>query len=324
MLPIELITRNTEETVTSEELTSLLKKKKNPVTYCGYEVSGPVHIGTLVAISKQIDLQAAGLDVKVLLADVHTYLNKKGSEDWIDEMAEYWKSCIISLGLKKAEFVRGTDFEFDRDYVHDVLSLGLLTTLNRATRSMQEIARDIEHSMVSQMIYPLMQIADIKHLNVDIACGGMEQRKIHMLARETLPQIGYSKPVCIHTPLLVSLQGPGGKMSSSKPETIIAVNEKPEKIKKKILKAYCPIESKDNPILQICEFLIFPGTNELEIKRPDKFGGDLIYKSYDELEKQFLEKKLHPMDLKNAVSAALIELLSPVRAAEITLPSSQP
>ena len=313
MVNLNLIKRNTEEIVTDDELSMLLKEEKSPVTYCGYEVSGPVHLGTLVAISKQIDLQKAGLRVKVLFADVHTYLNRKGSEKWIDEMVEYWRDSFIALGLKRAEFIRGIEFEFDKEYIHDVLGLGLLTTLKRAFRSMQEIARDLEHARVSQMIYPLMQVADIKYLNIDIAHGGVEQRKIHMLARELLPEIGYKKPICIHTPLLSSLQGPQEKMSSSKPETIIAIDEGPERIKEKISRAYCPPEEKGNPILQICKYLIFPMMGKLEIKRKEKFGGDIEFNSYSELEKNYLEKRLHAMDLKSAVSEALIELLEPVR-----------
>ena len=315
------ITRNTEEIITEEELTALLAEKKHPTTYCGYEVSGAVHIGTLVAVSKQKDFQEAGLKVKVLLADVHTYLNRKGSEKWIDEMADYWRACFIALGLTNAEFVRGTEFEYDKEYIHDVLKLGLITTLARATRSMQEVARDIENAHVSQMMYPLMQIADIKHMGVDIAHGGMEQRKIHMLGREVLPDIGYRKPVCIHTPLLVSLQGPGCKMSSSKPETVISVDEKPEQIAEKISKAYCPLEKEGNPVLQMSKFLIFPATGKLEVTRPEKFGGDIIFSSYPELEDAYLSKKLHPMDLKKAVTTALTERLEPVRAAGLIMPS---
>jgi tyrosyl-tRNA synthetase len=186
---------------------------------------------------------------------------------------------------------------------------------------MQEVARDIENAHVSQMIYPLMQIADIKHMDIDIAHGGMEQRKIHMLGREALPEIGFRKPVCIHTPLLVSLQGPGCKMSSSKPETVISVDEKPESIAEKINKAYCPLEKEGNPVLQMNKFLIFPRTGKLEVSRPEKFGGNVAYESYDALEASYLEKKLHPMDLKKATAAALAEILEPVRAAGLIMPS---
>ncbi len=310
---IHLIERNTTEIVTRQELLDLLEEKKTPVSYCGYEVSGPIHLGTLIAINKQLDFLNAGCKVIVLLADLHTHLNRKGDEQFIEEMVEYWRNSLMALGLKKAKFVLGTEFELGADYVYDVLDLGLLTNLKRAVRSMQEIARDIEHARVSQMIYPLMQIADIKALGVDIACGGMEQRKIHMLARELLPSINYRKPVCVHTPLLCSLQGPGSKMSSSKPETMVRINDSPDEIRKKVNNAYCSPEVEGNPILEICRYLIFPGTGSLEVKRPEKFGGDIVFDSYPELEKAYMEKRLHAMDLKNTVAGNLIEMLEPVR-----------
>ncbi|MFH1125530.1 MAG: tyrosine--tRNA ligase [Candidatus Altiarchaeota archaeon] len=309
----DIVRRNIVEVVTEEELSGLLKEKKHPVTYCGYETSGPVHIGTLITVCKLLDLQKAGFKVKVLLADVHTRLNRKGSEQWIQDMVEYWKECFVGLGLDEAEFALGSDFQYKREYVHDVLEMGVATTMQRALRSMQEISRDMENAHVSQVIYPLMQIADIKHLNVDVAYGGMEQRKIHMLAREVLPEVGYRKPVCIHTPLLVSLQGPGSKMSSSKPETMISVDENPESIAKKVNAAYCPQEKEGNPVLGIAEFLLFPTVGSLEVKRPEKFGGDVSYNKYGELEQDYLNKKLHPMDLKKAVAESLGEMLKPAR-----------
>jgi tyrosyl-tRNA synthetase len=308
----ELVKRNLAEVVTEEELDILLKEKKHPTTYCGYETSGPVHIGTLVAINKQIDFMEAGLKVKVLFADVHTRLNRKGSEQWILDMIEYWRECFVGAGLK-AEFVVGSDFQFKKEYIHDVLEIGLNSTLNRALRSMQEVARDFENAHVSQVIYPLMQAADIKALDIDIAHGGMEQRKIHMLAREVLPLIGGRKPVCVHTPLLCSLQGPDVKMSSSKPETMIAIDEKPDDIRKKINGAYCPQEKEGNPVLEICRLLLFPRLKKIDVNRPEKFGGNTSYDSFEKLEGDFLNKKLHPADLKKAAAESLVEMLKPVR-----------
>jgi len=307
--------RNTLETVTEEDFHKLLKSGKTPVAYCGYEVSGPVHIGTLIAILKQKDFQDAGCRVKVLFADVHTRLNRKGEQEWIDRMVKYWETCFKSIGLDKADYVLGSSFQFDDDYVKDVLELGLNSTLNRALRSMQEVARDIEHATVSQVIYPLMQIADVKALGADIAYGGIEQRKIHMLAREILPAIGCEKPVCIHTPLLVSLQGPGCKMSSSKPETIIMLHDEPDAIRKKVNSAYCPVEAEGNPILQVAEFILFPHLGVLKVERPEKFGGNVEYKEYKSLEKDYLGGKLHPADLKETVAKTITEFLAPVRKA---------
>lgn len=312
-MDLNLAKRNTLEIVTESELEQLTSDTSKPTVYCGYEVSGPVHVGTLVAINKQIDFQNAGLNVKVLLADLHTLINRKGELDWIESMIKYWKSCFEALGLDKAEYVRGSDFQLAEEYFKDVLELGLNSTLKRALRSMQEIARDIEHARVSQVIYPLMQIADIKALDADIAYGGIEQRKIHMLSREILPNIGFKKPVCIHTPLICSLKGPDTKMSSSQPDTMIAVDDAPADIEKKMGSAYCPPEIENNPVLDICKLVIFPRVELIEVKRPEKFGGDISYENFDNLQADYASKKLHPADLKNAVSAALVDILEPVR-----------
>ncbi|RLI92153.1 MAG: tyrosine--tRNA ligase [Candidatus Altiarchaeales archaeon] len=312
---LELIKRNTAEIVTETELAAMLREKNigEIVTYCGYEVSGPVHLGTLVTANKQLDFLKAGLKVKVLFADVHTLLNRKGDEKFVEEMLDYWKTVFKAFGLEKAEFILGSEFQFDDEYIKDVLKLSLNVTIKRALRSMQEIARDIEHARVSQIVYPMMQIADIKHLGVDIAHGGLEQRKIHMLARETLEDIEYKKPICIHTPLLVSILGSESKMSSSKPETTIKVEDSEEVVREKIKKAYCPISNENNPILQISRYLIFPRFGEFIVKRDEKFGGDLCFENYESLEKAFLSRELHPLDLKENVARYVNKLLEPIR-----------
>lgn len=307
---LENLKRNLVEIITEEEFDNL-NLDLHPTVYCGYETSGPFHIGTMTTALKLLNFLNAGFTVKILLADVHTKLNRKGDDEFIKRMVDYWKRCFIALGLKDAEFVIGSNFQFEKDYVEDVLKLSLETTVNRGIRSMQEVGRDLENAKISQIIYPLMQIVDMKYLKVDVAYGGMEQRKIHMLAREILPKI-YKNVIFCHSPLIVSLLGPGSKMSSSKPETMIKIDEEPEIIKKKVLYAYCPIEKENNPILQICKFIIFQKNDEFKVKRSEKFGGNLTFTSYEELENAFINKKLHPADLKNAVAESLIEILEPI------------
>ncbi|MCK5473895.1 MAG: tyrosine--tRNA ligase [Candidatus Aenigmarchaeota archaeon] len=309
-----LAKRNTVEIVTESELKDILSKKKHPVCYCGYETSGAVHLGHAVTITKLMDLEKAGFKVKVLFADWHTWLNRKGDWDFIHKTTKIWERSFKSMGLKNAEFVLGSTFQRKMSYVDDLLSMSLDTTINRALRSMQGIARDIEHAHVSQVIYPFMQIEDIKALKVDVAVGGIEQRKIHMLGRELTPVLNYGPFACIHTPLIPSLQGPSGKMSSSKPETMISVADSDEEIKKKIKKSYCPEGIvQDNPVLSIAKLLVFPRIDVLEIKRPEKFGGTVQFENYDSLESAFVDKKLHPLDLKNKIADEVSDIFEPVR-----------
>ena len=188
---LQLIKRNVAEIVTEAELVSLLKKKKEPIVYCGYEPNGPMHLGHFVTITKLMDLEKAGFKIIILLADVHALLNRKGSKEEIKKEVENWKKTISAIGLK-AKVVVGSDFEFKEDYQLDVMTLAQNSTIQRGLRSMQEIARDVENATISQLWYPLMQVTDIKHLKVDVALGGLEQRKVHMIGRDMKDSLKYN------------------------------------------------------------------------------------------------------------------------------------
>ncbi|WP_292485262.1 tyrosine--tRNA ligase [Methanohalobium sp.] len=309
----ELIKRNLQEIVTEEELDDLVATKNRPTAYVGYEPSGKIHMGHVLTVNKLIDLQRSGFDITVLLADIHAYLNQKGSLEEVRELAEQNKRCFLALGLdpEKTRFVFGSDFQMNHDYMLNVLKLTQETSLNRAKRSMDEVGRKMDDPKVSQMVYPIMQAVDIAMLEVDVAVSGIDQRKIHMLAREELPDIGYSSPTCIHTPIMLGLDGV--KMSSSK-ENYISVDDTEDDIKRKMKKAYCPAETvEDNPVLEIFKYHVFPRYDEITLKRPEKFGGNLEISGYQELEKQFASGEIHPMDLKNSATEYMNDLLEPVR-----------
>lgn len=308
---LELIKKNTEEIISEESLKEILKKK-NPVVYCGYEPSGPMHLGHFVTITKLMELQEAGFKVKILLADIHAMLNKKGDEEKIAKEVEAWKKTLKAIGAK-FEVVLGSEFQFSKEYQFDVMKLAQHSTINRGLRSMQELTRDIENATISQLWYPLMQIADIKHLKVDVALGGLEQRKVHMMGKDLEKTMDYNFSV-IHTPLITSLKGPGEKMSKSIPGSGISVTDSKEEIQKTMKNAYCPEKEKnDNPVLQISKLIIFPHLKKMQITRLEKFGGNVEFKDYELLEKKYLEGKLHPMDLKNAVTESLEKIIAPIR-----------
>ncbi len=309
----ELAARGTTEIVTEPELRELLKRKKI-VVYCGYEPSGKIHFGHALTVWKLADFQQLGARVIALLADLHAYLNDKGTLEEIRRVADYNRHCFIALGLdpKRTEFPMGSDFQLDPKFSLDVLRMATDTTLLRARRSMATIARHLENPDVAQVLYPLMQAVDIAWLEVDVSVGGLDQRKVHMVARDKLPALGYRKPVCVHMPLLHGLDGEI-KMSSSK-GNFIAIDDDPRDIKRKVEKAFCPPKvTKDNPIIEYAEHVVLPRAGKLEIKRPAKYGGPMEITEAAELRKLYAAGKLHPADLKAAVASALIQVLTPVR-----------
>lgn len=309
MDPYSLVTRNTVEVITEDELRATLAQPEKKV-YAGYEPSGEIHLGHLVTVNKLMDMRDAGFEVVVLLADLHAFLNRKGTMEEVRDLADYNRRCFEAVGLTDVKFVLGSEMQLDSTYELAVLELSQQITLNRAKRSMDEVGRQMENPTVSQMIYPIMQMVDIMLLEVDAAVGGIDQRKIHMLAREHLPTVGYRSPLCVHTPILNGLDGK--KMSSSS-GNYISVADTEEEIKKKIKKAFCPPEAESNPVLQVLKYHVFPRLGSVMVRRPAKFGGDRSFSTYDEMEAAYVAGEVHPMDLKNTVAVGLIDVLAGAR-----------
>lgn len=339
---INLITRNLEETLTEEELKQLLESGKPLKHYIGYEISGKVHIGQgLFTMMKIKDLQEAGVKTTVLVADWHTWLNKKldGNLETIKRLGkEYFEEALKAGALcvgadpEKIEFVLGSDFykQQGNDYWATMVRVAKATTLSRMIRSTTIMGRqETDISDSAMLIYPAMQAADIFMLGVNIAHAGTDQRNVHIVTRDVAKELGFPKPVAIHHHLLQGLLKPAiwpipmdnrdeavmaMKMSKSKPDSAVFIHDLPDEIKRKINNAFCPEgNTVYNPILDYTKYLIMANGSSLIINRKSEHGGDLEYKSYEELEKDFADKKLHPMDLKAAVAEWLIIKLEPVR-----------
>ncbi|GAB3037604.1 tyrosine--tRNA ligase [Natronobiforma cellulositropha] len=314
----DLLTRNVEEVVTDQEVLELAADPDGKRAYVGYEPSGVLHIGHLLTANKLIDLQEAGMEVVILLADVHAYLNGKGTFEEIRDTAGQMRAQFLAYGLDEAstEFVYGSDYQLDEEYVLDLHQLELSTTLNRAQRAMAELQSG-ESARVSHVVYPLMQALDIEYLDVDLAVGGMDQRKVHMLAREELSELGYDVRPCLHTPIVADLTTGEGKMSSSAGVTI-SMEDSTEDLEEKVNSAFCPPTRDpegdlENPVLELFEYHIFARFDDVTVERPPKYGGDLTYHEYEALATDLESGDLHPADAKATLARYLDELIAPGR-----------
>lgn len=323
---LQAITKNIEEIVTEEEMKNVLNNTK-PKAYIGFEPSGSVHIGWKICTNKIKDFLDCGFYFIVLLADWHAYINDKldGDIEIIKLCGRYMEDCFASMGVdkEKVKFVYASDYVSDPKYWEIVLRTAKSMSVARVKRAMDIMGRDADEGEkdLSKLFYPAMQVSDIFYLDLDVAYGGMDQRRAHMLAREISKKLGRKVPVAIHTPLLTGLQGGGRmdpietKMSKSKPNTMLSIHDAPDIVKKKIIKAFCPEKQIiENPVIELCKYVIFPELkdNPFLIDRPEKFGGNLEFYSYNDLEKSYING-LHPMDLKNATANYVNKILEPVQ-----------
>src|ERR671915_88133 len=298
----------TEEVVTADELRTLIETKTHPRHYIGLEISGVLHIGSLVMSGFKInDFMKAGITTTVFLADWHTYINDKMGGDWdkIKKISQYYADAF-KFFCPGVNIVLGSDlYKGTKDYWENFVHFSKHMTLARTMRSLTIMGRsEAEKNLdLSQLLYPPMQSVDIKALDLDIVHAGMDQRKIHMLVREIFPKLGWKVPVLVHHHLLPGLSEP------------LRINLDEEKaIRDKIGKAFCPVGvAAGNPILELVRYVIFHEFDEFVIERPTKYGGSITYTSYKDIEHDFITKKIHPMDLKNSTATYINKIIEPIR-----------
>ena len=109
---LDLVLRDpTEEVITRGELEELFKTKSRPRHYIGLEISGALHLGSLILTGFKInDFIKAGIDCTVFLADWHTYINDKLGGDWdkIREISQYYADAF-KLFCPGVNIVTGSD-----------------------------------------------------------------------------------------------------------------------------------------------------------------------------------------------------------------------
>ncbi|MCI4330861.1 MAG: tyrosine--tRNA ligase [Thermoplasmata archaeon] len=335
------VSRHAVETVTVEELRALFERESRPKAYIGFEPSGRLTIGHLVTARKMRDLQEAGCDLTVFLADWHAWINDKlgGSLERIEAAGRYMESVFGALGVDpaKASYRWAHELTGSREYWSRVVRVAKATSLARTKRAMTILGRTEEEGQLdtAKLFYPAMQASDIFELPVSLAYAGIDQRRAHILAREVAHQYGWPVPVAVHTPLISSLKGGGRmdpasmgverKMSKSDPTGAITIPSTPEEIRERVAGAFCPAKEVDgNPIVEIARSIVFPWEGRLEISRAEKHGGPLAFEAEPEFTAAWTEGKLHPQDLKGAVAASLARILAPAHEHLAQHPTSLP
>ncbi|MBW2973304.1 tyrosine--tRNA ligase [Candidatus Woesearchaeota archaeon] len=318
---LELIKRNTQEIVTEKELKELLKKKKKPAVYLGTAVTGKPHIGYFLPVIKLADFLRAGFKVKLLLANLHGALD--GTPwDVLEKRYKYYAKVMplmfkaIGADIKDFEIVKGSDFQMKKDFYFDMLKMSTEASINDCKRAAAEVVKFGENPKLCGLIYPIMQALDEEYLKVDIQYGGVDQRKILMFAREFLPKIGYKARIEVMTPMIPGLIGK--KMSASDPRSKIGLADDEKTVMDKLKSAYCePGVIEDNGVLAFLKYVIMVIKKDKKesfvVERPEKFGGNKEFKTYEEIEKAYAAKELHPLDLKNALAKEINNLLEPFR-----------
>jgi len=334
---INLIIKDIKEILGFNDLSNICKERI-PTIYWGTAPTGTIHIGYFIPILKIADFVKAGCNVKILIADLHAYLdNMKSTLDQIEHRVKYYIIMItemlkfLDVDMSKIEFVVGRDFQMSPAYIMDVYKINSMVTLTDAKHAGAEVVKQSDNPMLSGLMYPLLQCLDHQHLGVDCQLGGNDQRKIFAFSHKIMPKMGYKKGIQLMTPMLSGLRFKSkdevnnddddttNKMSASEIETKIDLLDSKKMIGKKINKTYCLLGNvDDNCLLELLEKVIFPIAQNKQISfiinRKEEYGGQIIYDKFDHLKNDFQTEALHPGDLKLGVSNFINFVLEPIRS----------
>ncbi|ORZ37211.1 tyrosyl-tRNA synthetase [Catenaria anguillulae PL171] len=301
---VDLITRNLQESLGVDIIRNVLAERDLKL-YWGTAPTGKPHIGYFVPMVKLADFLAAGCHVTVLFANLHAFLdNMKAPWEQLQARTKYYehliKAVLTSVGvpIDKLRFVVGTDYQLTEKYNLDAYKLAAMLTT--------------DNPLLSGLIYPGLQALDEEYLDVDAQFGGVDQRKIFILAEKYLPKLGYKKRAHLMNAMVPGLAG--SKMSSSEPDSKVDLLDAPKDVERKIKRAFC---EEGNAVLFPLGYLKHGGADKFAftIERPEKFGGNSEYATPEALEEAFKNKEVHPGDLKKAVAKALNDVLEPIRQA---------
>ena len=299
--------------------------------YVGFEPSGKAHIGWKVLSLQLKRMLEADANVLIFLADWHAWVNDKfgGNMEDIQMTAVYMEETFRALlgypeegdGPGQLRFYWASQLMDSGDYWARVLRCSKGATLPMVRKTFTIMGRDeasSDHDL-SKFYYPAMQAADIFELNIDVAIGGMDQRKAHMFMRDMASKWNWKKATCLHTPILSSLKASGvrmdsfdHKMSKSDPNGALLLHDTLEKVQKKMKKAYLDPEDEQSPVYELAEHVVLPEFGHIQVTPNPKFGEPSTWNDLASFKAAVMDGTLHPFDAKMGVAAGVAAGLSSI------------
>ena len=332
-----LMIGDVEESVGIDHIVDCLAEKTSMAgdgvlrCYVGFEPSGKAHIGWKVLSLQLKRMLEEDANVLIFLADWHAWVNDKfgGNMEDIQQTAVYMEETFRALldhpeegdGPGQLRFYWASQLMDSGDYWARVLRCSKGATLPMVRKTFTIMGRDeasSDHDL-SKFYYPAMQAADIFELNIDVAIGGMDQRKAHMFMRDMASKWNWEKATCLHTPILSSLKASGvrmdsfdHKMSKSDPNGALLLHDTLEQVQKKMKKAYLDPEDEHSPVYELAEHVVFPEFGQILVTPNPKFGEPSTWDNLDSFKAAVMDGTLHPFDAKMGVAAGVAAGLSSI------------
>ncbi len=226
-----------------DKFLDVIEKGGKAALVTGFMPSGPFHFGHKMVADQIIFFQRMGVRAFIAIADAEAYAVRKIPRRKIFEITKTYVANLIALGINPENAV----FYMQTNYEPPYYRLLQMSSSKVTIAELEAIYGEIEPSKVVAIF---TQVADILHPMLDefgkyeavIVPVGPDQDPHIRLTRDVAERLGNEvgglrKPASTYHKLMRGLDG-GEKMSSSRPESYISLNEPIESAISKLMRAY--------------------------------------------------------------------------------------
>ena len=202
--------------------------------YTGVGPSGKMHIGHIISFYFTKWLQDRfDVNVYIQVTDDEKYWDRDVTDEEIDRYAQDNIREIAAVG-----FDPDKTFIFrNREYMGNMYD-GIVKIAEKINNSQARGVFGFEGSTsIGMNFWPAIQnIPTFFENKRCVIPAAIDQDPYWRIQRDIAEKFGHRKTAAIHSKFIPALTGPEGKMSSSKPETAIMLDDSPEQVEEKVKK----------------------------------------------------------------------------------------
>jgi tyrosyl-tRNA synthetase len=326
------ITEDIDEIIGEEYIKEILERR-NLKIYWGTTPSSLLHIFHIIPLLQIKKFIKCGCEVKILLADIHAYLdlvnksydnNNDSNESIKFEILAHRRDIhenlikylirYLEIDSHNIKFVQGTSYQTREEYTLDMYKFNALCKISQLKKAGEKILlhNNDTDPLMTTLLYPTLQALDIEYLDTDVFYGDSQQKDICILANTVLEKMGYKKKGYLLNDIYINLK-------SMKKITMIDTYEK---ISHKIyeMKMQDVLYLLDNIIFEIC--IIKDIMLKICSTKNENDDNNNIYyfNNIEDLSKKYKSKEILLFDIKTGVIDFLEDLIEPIRTEFLSTP----
>ncbi len=211
---INLITEDIDEIIGKELLVDILNKR-NLNIYWGTTPKSIPHILYFLPILRIVNFVKYDCNVKILIADLHAYLDLLHTSFEITiirtdihiKILEYIFK-FLKNDMEYIKFIQGSSYQTSSEYTMDIYRFNSLCKVSQVKKAGELVVSQLnsQDPLMTSLLYPTLQALDIEYLKADVFFGDSNQKEICLLANDILSKMGSSKKSYFLNDIYMDLQ----------------------------------------------------------------------------------------------------------------------